>query len=422
MKNTFTSLLLWRVALTHKELAETKDTAKGYYLLIGVAIILVAINLRPAITSVGPLIGTIRDDIGFANWNVALLTSLPLIAFMLISPIAPRIAQRLTTERTLMLGLFILAIGISMRSISLIVFLFLGTFLIGSGIAICNVLLPSIIQDKFPQKVALMTSLYTTFMTLFATVASGVSIPLADGLNLGWQQTLLFWIIPAFVGLVIWFIVVKKLNIKRTVTAVSETEERSNKRIWKEPLAWSVTLFMGFQSFMFYVMLSWLPEIVQFYGMGKSGAGFMLAYFQLLGIPASFMMPMLAMKMRNQRLLILLVNLSFVSGLILFIVNSSFVAMVIATTLIGIGSGSNFALALTFLSIRAKNPTDVAKLSGMAQSLGYSIAAIGPIAIGFLFDITEDWTVPLYVLVTIVLMIIIFGLQAGRNRFVFDNK
>src|SRR5699024_3575309 len=149
--------------------------------LLVAAVLIIACNLRPAITSIGPLIGTIRDDVGFANWNIALLTILTLIAFMLISLIAHILANILSIELTLMLGLFVLIIGISLRSISMIVFLFLGTFLIGFGIAICNVLLPSVIKDKFPHKVAIMTSLYTTSMTLFATIASATSIPLADG-------------------------------------------------------------------------------------------------------------------------------------------------------------------------------------------------------------------------------------------------
>lgn len=135
--------------MVQNELEKQEETSKGYYILLVLAILFVGFNLRPAITSVGPLIGTIRDDVGFANWNVALLTSLPLIAFMLISPIAPKIAHKWTNELTLSLGLFILVVGIGLRFISSVTFLFLGTFLIGTGIAICNVLLPSVIKDKF---------------------------------------------------------------------------------------------------------------------------------------------------------------------------------------------------------------------------------------------------------------------------------
>jgi len=392
---------------------------KGSQVLFVLAILFVAFNLRPAITSVGPLIGTIRDDVGFSNWSVALLTSLPLIAFMLISPIAPKLANKLTNELTLVIGLFVLVLGISLRSISLVVFLFFGTFCIGFGIAICNVLLPSVIKDKFPHKVAIMTSLYTMSMSLFATTASGVSIPLADGLQLGWQLSLLVWIIPALIGLIIWMIIViKNKQVKSTEQMYFESKNSSG--IWKVPLAWQVALFMGLQSLIFYTMISWLPEILIFYGMNKASAGFMLSYFQFIGIPISFIIPMVATKLKTQRPIVLTANLLFIVGLILLLTTQAFPVILLATTLLGIASSSNFALALTFLSIRAKHAKDAAELSGMAQSVGYCVAATGPIIIGFIFDLTHNWTIPLAILIGVTIIIIYFGLNAGKNRYVFD--
>lgn len=404
---------------THK----TNNKSKGFTILLVIAILIIAVNLRPAITSVGPLIGTIRDDVGFANWNIALLTSLPLITFMFISPLAPKLANKLSSERTLMIGLLILVIGISLRSISVIFLLFFGTFLIGFGIAICNVLLPSIIKDKLPHKVAIMTSLYTTMMALFATIASGVSIPLAVGAQLGWQIALLVWIAPAFIAFVLWLIIVTKNNKQtksKSLKNVSK-EKSSSRGIWKEPLAWQVALFMGLQSLMFYVMISWLPEILQFYGMGKAGAGFMLSYFQFIGIPVSFVMPIIAIRLKTQRPIVLIANICFIIGLIILLISQSLAMMIFSTTLLGFASSTNFALALTFLSIRAKNAYESAELSGMAQSVGYCVAAFGPILLGLLFDLTQDWKYPLYVLIGIIFFIIFFGLYAGKNRYVFER-
>lgn len=405
--------------MSEQGLERNVPVGKGYQLLFGFAIILIAFNLRPAITSIGPLIGTIRDDVGFSNWSVALLTSLPLIAFAMVSPIAPKLSNRLTNELTLVIGLFILIIGISLRSISMMSFLFFGTFCIGFGIAICNVLLPSVIKDKFPHKVAIMTSLYTTSMSIFATTASGVSIPLADGLQLGWQFSLFVWVTPAIAGLIIWLIIVMKNN-KQSNDRIRYFEREKSSGIWKAPLAWQVALFMGFQSFIFYVTISWLPEILIGYDMKKTSAGLMLSYFQLIGIPISFMIPMLATKMKSQRPLVLIANLLYIIGIILLLTNQSFITIVIATTFLGISSSSNFALALTFLSIRAKNAKDAAELSGMAQSIGYCVAATGPIIIGFIFDLTNNWTIPLLLLIGITIAIILFGLNAGRNKYVFD--
>ena len=201
--------------MTEQNTLDKDEKNKMYQALLFVGVIFVAFNLRPAITSVGPLIGTIRDDIGLSNWSVALLTSLPLVAFAMMSPIAPKLANRLSNEATLALGLFILIIGISLRSITIIAFLFLGTLFVGLGIAICNVLLPGVIKEKFPTKVAIMTSIYTTSMGILATTASGVSVPLSEGLHLGWQLTLFIWIFPAIVGLIIWLVVYKKKHWKK---------------------------------------------------------------------------------------------------------------------------------------------------------------------------------------------------------------
>lgn len=397
-----------------------KDAGKAYQILLVMGIIFVSFNLRPAITSVGPLIGTIRDDVGFSNWSVALLTSLPLIAFAIMSPIAPKLANRLTNEWTLALGLLILIIGIGMRSVSIVIFLFAGTLCIGLGIAICNVLLPGVIKEKFPKKVAIMTSIYTTAMGIFATTASGVSIPIADGLQLGWQIALLAWIFPALIGVILWFVIAKK-NKQESSDKLSFLENKGNSGIWKSTLAWKVALFMGFQSLIFYVTISWLAEILIDFGMEQTTAGFMVSYVQLLGIPVSFIIPILAVKWKSQSMLVLGVNSLYIIGILLLLMRPSFGIILVAVAFLGIASSSNFAMALTFLSIRAKSAKDAADLSGMAQSVGYILAASGPILIGYIYDVTAGWTIPLGSLVLITVAIIYFGMQAGQNKYVLDD-
>lgn len=401
---------------------KSRKIVKGYQSLLIVAVLLTAMNLRPAITSVGPLIGIIRDSMSFSNWNVAFLTSLPLIAFMLVSPLAPKLAARLTNERTLALGLLILIAGIALRSVPIISYLFLGTGLIGCGIAICNVLLPSIIQDKFPYHIGIMTGLYTTFMTFSATIASGLSVPLAGQLGLGWDKALLVWAIPAVLGLIAWSMVLAKSRPKAESAATTSGESsRANNSMWRDRLAWYVTLFMGFQSLTFYVMLSWLPEILHFYGMNISSAGLMLSYLQFLGIPLSLVVPVLAVRVKEQGLLVLGANILFFSGLVMLLLKNSLLGLFVATTLIGVGMGTNFALALTFFTIRARGAKNVAELSGMAQSVGYCIAAVGPIFLGLLFDLTQDWKYPLMVMLVMVMALAYFGYHAGKNQLVLAN-
>lgn len=399
---------------------QNQNVSKIYRIFLVIGVVMIAFNLRPAITSVGPLIGTIRDDVGFSNWSVALLTSLPLIAFAIMSPLTPKLANRFSNEWALTIGLFLLLIGIGLRSISIIFFLFAGTLLIGLGIAICNVLLPGVIKEKFPLKIAMMTSVYTTGMAIFATTASGVSIPLAHNMELGWQLSLLVWIIPAIVGLIIWFYIALT-NTQAARGQMKYLEKRQSKGIWKSKLAWKVALFMGLQSLIFYVTISWLAEILIDFGITKTMAGFMVSYFQLLGIPVSTIIPLLAVKFTTQSKLVLGVNALYILGIFLLLLfHSFFWIILIAVGLIGIASSSNFALALTFLSIRAKDAKDAADLSGMAQSIGYILAAFGPILIGFMYDITKGWNIPFVFLIIVTAAIIYFGMHAGQNKYVLD--
>lgn len=403
----------------NKQSLQREKTKNPASFLLFCGVLLIAINLRPAITSVGPLMGTIRDNIGLASWSVALLTSLPLIAFAMMSPFAPKLGSWLTNEWALASGLLLLMLGVGIRSISIAFFLFFGTFLVGLGIAICNVLLPSFIKEKFPTKIAVMTSLYTTSMAIFATAASGVSIPLADGLGVGWQPALLLWILPAFLGFLIWFFIARKQRNANDVD-MQYQKPKSSKGIWRSRLAWQVAIFMGLQSFMFYVTISWLAEIVIDFGMTKLEAGFMVSYVQLLGIPVSFMMPILAVKLASQSKLILIVNAVFITGLILLLIQPTYTGIFIAVGLIGIASSANFVLALTFLSIRAKTAKDAAALSGMAQSMGYILASLGPVIIGYMYDVTHGWTLPLLFLIGITGAIMFFGMRAGQNKYVLD--
>ena len=211
-------------------LQTSKIKPKSLYAFLLIAgIILVAINLRPAITSVGPVVGMIKEDIGLAYWSVSLLTSLPLIAFAVVSPITPKIANKLSNEKTLLWGLVCILAGIIIRSFSVVFLLFAGTFLTGAGIAICNVLLPVVIKDKYPLKFGIMTSVYSTAMGLMASIASGLSVPLAMDINLGWKTALLVWGIPAILAIFLWIYLVKNSEHKRAEIKVTKRDSS----IWR---------------------------------------------------------------------------------------------------------------------------------------------------------------------------------------------
>ncbi|SEP89505.1 MFS transporter, CP family, cyanate transporter [Virgibacillus subterraneus] len=395
------------------------DNQKNLYRFLLIAgIIIVAFNLRPAITSVGPLIGIIRDDVGLSNWSAGILTSLPLVAFAVMSPVAPKLGNRFSNERTLIAGLILLLFGITVRSFPFAALLFIGTLFVGLGIAICNVLLPGVVKEKFPTKVALMTSVYSTAMGIFAATASGLSIPFARGLNMGWQFALIIWTVPAIVGIIIWMYLSKKNKADNDVEMQYVTV--SDNRMWKSPLAWQVACFMGLQSFMFYVTISWLPEILHDYGVSMGTAGWMLSFMQFIGLPASFFVPMIAGRFKSQRGIVLVMTTCALGGYGGLLIGKSYAVMVISTILIGITLSGSFALALAFLGMRARNSRQAAELSGMAQSLGYTLAAVGPMFIGYLYDVTHVWTVPLLTLIGVALLVMVFGMGAGRNRYVLD--
>lgn len=390
-----------------------------YKTILIIGIIFVGINLRPAITSVGPLIGMIRTDIQIANWVAGLLTSLPLIAFAIMSVAAAKIAVRFTNERTLYFGLAILVCGIFIRSVSLISLLLVGTLLIGLGIAVCNVLLPSIIKEHFPTKVPFMTSIYSTIMGIFAATASGISIPLAVGLNFGWQNSLLIWSIPAILATVVWiYISSKQTKRKKQKVAVNVV---SDERIWSSPLAWQVALFLGLQSFLFYVTISWLPEILTSFDINIATAGWLLSIAQFIGLPASFFAPIIAGKFKSQSTVVLITGSFGVIGYLGLLVSNSYIIVVMSTMFIGITLSGGFALALSFIGLRSSNAKDAALLSGMGQTIGYLFAATGPLFIGYFFDLTNKWTISLILCVIVTVLAIIFGMLAGRNRYILKS-
>lgn len=382
-------------------------------LLLILGIILIAFNLRPALTSLGPLIGLIRIESTFSNSLLGLITTLPLLVFALLSPLVPSLARYLGNEKALFAGLLILALGIVVRSIPMVGSLFVGTLLIGVGIVIGNVLLPSLIKDRLPKEIGKMTGLYSTAMVGFAALASGVSVPLAERLKGGWRAALGFWVITAVLAIIIWL---PQLKYKGQVLTYRQ------KGLWTSPLAWQVTLFMGLQSFCFYIIIAWLPEILVSYGTNISQAGWLLAFNQFISIPGALWAPIVAERMTQQRKLVLGIGLLYLIGISCMLFNSNFIVLTLGTLILGFGQGASVSLAFTFFVLRTRNAWEAAGLSGMAQACGYLLAALGPLLIGFLFDATQQWTWPLLVLLLASLVMILAGWGAGRNQYVEFEK
>jgi len=377
-------------------------------------LVLLAANLRPALTGVAPLIGQIRADTGISNGVAGLLTTLPLLAFGLLSPIAPRVARRFGMERTLLACLLVLAAGILLRWAGAVAALFMGTVVLGAAIAVANVLLPSLVKREFPEHTGLMTSVYSTSLGISAALAAGVSVPLAQLAGIGWRGALAVWAMPALLAGVAWL---PQLGLGDPPADPSARNSPGIRDLWHSPLAWQVTLFMGLQSLSYYVTLTWLPEILQEYGMSAARAGWMLGLSQVVAIVTMFLGPMIAERRPSQRGIVIgAVGMSCVGALGLLVAGST--ASTLWVVLLGLGQGATFSLALTFFALRAPDPGHAAALSGMAQSVGYLLAAGGPFLFGVLRDATGAWKVPLALLLTVSICLLIAGMGAARDAHV----
>ncbi|WP_047152270.1 CynX/NimT family MFS transporter [Aneurinibacillus tyrosinisolvens] len=381
----------------------------GIWMLI-LGIIFAGANLRAPLTSVGPIIETIRQDTGMSHTLAGMLTTLPLLAFAFFSPLAPKIARRIGLEYTLFGALLLLAAGIILRSVPFINTLFIGTAVLGIAIAICNVLLPSLIKREFLNKVGIMTGIYAVSMNLWGAIASGISIPITQGIEFGWRVSLACWVLLSVVSIVLWI-----PQLRSQYHSKSSLDAKLS--LWHSRLAWNVTLFMGLQSTVFYVVITWLPSILNQQGISQSEAGWLLSLTQFASLPSTFIVSVLAGRSSNQRGLVGFTVIFLLLGYIgLFSGITSLAPLYVI--LIGIAIGSAFGLATLFFVLRTHNAHQAAELSSMAQSVGYLVAAVGPALFGFIHDITNSWTIPLLILIVGALFLFIVGMEAGSSNYV----
>ncbi|MGK7371387.1 MAG: MFS transporter, partial [Candidatus Halalkalibacterium sp. M3_1C_030] len=294
--------------------AEQQRNQQKALLIVG--IILIAINLRPALAGVGPLVSAIRESTGLSNTMLGLLTTLPLLAFGVVSMFTSVFTRRFGIEGTIALALSLLTVGISMRIFPSTMALFSGTLLLGIGIAFGNVLLPSLVKRDFPEKTGLMTSLYSSMLGVGAALAAGVSVPLAKDLNLGWHWSLGVWALLSLVALLIWL---PQLS-RQTLPRHTKTFKESMSDLGQSKLAWNVALFMGLQSLAFYVVLAWLPEILQDRGIDENTAGWLLSLSQGTGVLGTLIVPIWAEKISDQRKLVwylVILEMVSIAGLML---------------------------------------------------------------------------------------------------------
>jgi len=372
-------------------------------------ILFLAINLRPALSSVGPLIEEIGKSLNLSESLLGLLTTLPLIAFAVVSTITPIFTKRFGIGKTLLAAMALLTIGILIRSTNGIFGLYFGTALLGIAIAFGNVLIPAITKNNFPRRAGLVTSLHSASMSLGAALAAGLSVPLATNLNLEWRGSLSVWAILAVFAFFIWLPQIKKIkNSLPTRNLKAGIKNLSGSR-----LMWQIAIYMGLQSLAFYVILAWLPTILLEYGYSSEFSGWMLSLSQATGILGALIIPLWAGSRKDQRLVIgVLIALEVISLLGLMLPDLAPIFIWVA--ILGFVLGGTFGLALLLIVLRAPDSETAAELSGLVQSIGYVLAAVGPLLVGVIQDFTQEWNYSLALLIAVSCYKLIAGMQAGK--------
>lgn len=399
------------------------------WLLLFVAVCLVAVNLRMTITGVGPLLDQIADDQRVSPATLGALGSVPLLAWGIFSPLAHGLAARIGMSRAVSWSLIVLLIGTVWRSMpGGPLNLWFGTGLIGIGLAIGNVMMPAIIKRDFAARLPLVMGLYTALLGGLGAVAAGIVVPISnierEGTLLGWQTALLSTgaLIP--LALITWIWATRQ-NGPRSASdaedwaAAGPDGDAVGRRIWRDPVAWLVSLYMGTQSTIFYVLAAWFPLYQVSLGVSPVTAGLGLMVFQFLGIAGSMLVPALARGGLLRWLPAVLPAIGLTAW-IGFVVAPA--AMPVWIGIGGLTAGAQLTMSLTLMATRARTNSHSTALSGMAQSLGYLIAAIGPITFGWLHGVNGGWILPFTVIWVAAAAQFFVGLAVGTSRFVLDPK
>ncbi|MEV4517975.1 MFS transporter [Dactylosporangium sp. NPDC049525] len=382
---------------------------------VGGILLLGAIGRAP-LTSVGPLVADIRSSQHLSGAAAGLLTTLPLLAFAGFSPVAPLVARRIGLERALGLAVVVLATGIAVRSTPVPVALWLGTAAVGAAIAGFNVLLPSLVKRDHPARVAQLSGGYSATQSVVAAVASGTAVPLA-ALAGGWRAALACWVALVAVAALAWL--PRMLHPRPAPPGGGATAGGAGRPPWRTALAWQVTVFMGLQSMAFYVLITWLPSLERDHGIPAQAAGWHLFAYLAAAVAANLVTPVALHRMRDQRL----VGLAGVACIGFGIAGLQWLPWTTAWTLVsvvvaGFGAGGVLVVCLSLFSLRTRNHAQAAALSGMAQTIGYTVAAAGPVLFGALRDGSGSWTLPMAVLCALTAVMAVFAVLSGRARFV----
>ncbi|OFC70394.1 CynX/NimT family MFS transporter [Alteromonas confluentis] len=378
-------------------------------------IVLIAANLRAPITALGPVLPEIAETFQLSATASGLINALPLLIFAVASPFVPAVTLKIGIEKTLLLSIALVLGGILCRSTIGLTGFWIGTFLIGLGIAAANVLVSPLIKRDFPKYAARAIGIYAAVMAFAAAIASGIAAPISTANGNTWRMSIGVWAILAALTLLVWWRVCSK-NSEQLTSSVNNISPQNAKSIWRSRVAWYVSLFMGLHTVVFYTLIDWYPSMAMEHNISTSAAGFHLFIYQAVAIAANLSTTALIPRFRDQRVLGLMCSLFIMSGLagLLFCPSLAVCWLILA----GIGAGMSMVTCLTLFTLRAENHIQATKLSGKAQCVGYLIGASGPYLAGIIHDYSHSWWGVLFSLLALSVIQIFFAWQAGVKRFV----
>ena len=373
-------------------------TKKSNSILIILGVIFLSLILRTPITSVGAIVGPLKSILDINNTVAGFITTIPLIAFAIFSPMVAKFSNKAGLEKTLLFSAVIISIGLGLRFYINTYVFFITTFIIGVVITVVNVLLPGLVKKYYPEKIGIMTGFYAVVMNIGAAVAAGISYPILStnigGKNFATGLAVNIWIIIAVVNIVIYVAMSKNNN----ASEVTDTHEKVH-GYFKYSKMWTIMLSMGLQSALFYCSVSWFAEIMISKDFSPETAGLLLSISQFAQFPSTFIVPILADKLHNKLIIPVVITIGYLISLVgMLYTSGNFVLMLTFIIIFALAGGGSFSYVMYLFSVKSRNESEAADISGLAQSGGYLLAAIFPPLLGYIRDIS-DWNKALYVLI-----------------------
>lgn len=371
-----------------------------------VGLLLTSLILRPPVASIGPLLVEIEQSLGLSHLQIGILTSMPVVFFGLGAFASPTIVRRFGLDRTLLVLLIAISVGIGVRLGFGYGGLLLGTAILGLAIAIANVILPSIVRERFPKRIALVTACYTMLLGVSASFAATFAVPSSELLG-GWRGALAVWLIPALSAVLVWFTQARRIK-HDIVLAISEAESVRSVRV--SPITRWIVLYFGVQSLGFYALLSWLPTLLIDGGVSAANSGYLLGVMTFVGVPFALILSTNLGRLKNLSLAASLSSVVTLFGLVLLLSPFSLVAVIV----VGLGQALTFPVALNLISTKGATATQTTELSTLAQGIGYLLSAAGTFCFGWLNEVSGSWTVPIVFLAALTAIQVWAGHSAGR--------